>query len=122
MPLVLNYFKPKVYIPIFPLVRASADTRQMLLITYPVLRPVGFYSGWNLCSWVYGGLIVSCSSASEDDFQGKTNDVLDIWQNKRRAAQIAALGLTNEEATRQGHMNAEMDMTDTENIFFKYSY
>ena len=47
---------------------------------------------------------------------------VDIWQNKTRAKKIAEMGLSEEEAARQGHINAEMDMPDSENIFFTYSY
>lgn len=52
----------------------------------------------------------------------KTNSKIDIWQNKKRAKKIIELGLSEEETARQGHMNAETDMTDTDNIFFTYSY
>ena len=64
-------------------------------------------------------LLCVCPSESQSMY---SQDRVDIWQNKRRAAKIAELGLTIEEAARQGHLNAEMDMTDTENIFFQYSY
>ncbi|KAJ5272457.1 MFS general substrate transporter [Penicillium angulare] len=44
-----------------------------------------------------------------------------IWQNKRRAKLIADLGMSEEESGHQGRLNAELDMTDYENIRFKYS-
>lgn len=46
----------------------------------------------------------------------------DIWQNKRRARLVADMGLTPEESLHQGALNAESDMTDFENIHFRYSY
>ena len=49
-------------------------------------------------------------------------DRTDIWENKRRAKIIAEQGLSAEEAERQGKRNAEADMTDRENIYFKYQY
>ncbi|RDW84269.1 hypothetical protein BP6252_01859 [Coleophoma cylindrospora] len=45
-----------------------------------------------------------------------------MWQNKRRERFIAQLGATAEEHVRQGYLNAEADMTDFENIYFKYKY
>lgn len=45
----------------------------------------------------------------------------DQWQNKKRAALIAEMGFTEEESAHQGRINAESDMTDYENIHFKYS-
>lgn len=42
-------------------------------------------------------------------------------ENKKRAALIAEMGLTEEESAHQGRLNAESDMTDVENIHFKYS-
>lgn len=46
----------------------------------------------------------------------------DIWENKRRAKLIEEQGFTEEESQRQGKINAESDMTDRENIHFKYKY
>ncbi len=34
---------------------------------------------------------------------------------------VAALGLTKEQALHQGRLNGESDMTDLENIHFRYS-
>ncbi|KXJ90351.1 major facilitator superfamily domain-containing protein [Microdochium bolleyi] len=45
-----------------------------------------------------------------------------VWENKRRAKIIAERGISEEEALRLGKLNAEADMTDRENIFFKYQY
>ncbi|PYH91572.1 MFS general substrate transporter [Aspergillus ellipticus CBS 707.79] len=44
-----------------------------------------------------------------------------VWQNHRRAALIREMGLTAAEAAHQGYLNAESDMTDLENVYFKYS-
>lgn len=46
----------------------------------------------------------------------------DIWQNKKRAQLIAEMGISQEESARLGQLNAEADMTDRENIHFKYKY
>lgn len=46
---------------------------------------------------------------------------VDQWENRRRAALIADMGLTAEESLHQGRLNAESDMTDYENVHFKYS-
>lgn len=46
---------------------------------------------------------------------------VDQRENKKRAALIAEMGLTEEESAHQGRLNAESDMTDVENIHFKYS-
>ncbi|KAL5319059.1 hypothetical protein ACEPPN_014129 [Leptodophora sp. 'Broadleaf-Isolate-01'] len=43
-----------------------------------------------------------------------------VWQNKRRAKKIAEMGISPEESARIGAMNAEADMTDFDNIHFKY--
>ncbi|KAI8941621.1 hypothetical protein NX059_002834 [Plenodomus lindquistii] len=45
-----------------------------------------------------------------------------IWQNKRRANLIREQGFTEEESEKQGRLNAEADMTDLDNIHFKYMY
>lgn len=45
-----------------------------------------------------------------------------MWQNKRRERLIAQLGQTAEEHIRDGYLNAEADMTDFDNIYFKYQY
>lgn len=42
-------------------------------------------------------------------------------QNKRKAKMVAELGLTPEQSAHEGQLNAESDMTDWENIHFKYS-
>ena len=44
-----------------------------------------------------------------------------MWQNRRRDKMVAALGLSPAEAIHQGRLNAESDMTDYENIHFRYS-
>ena len=46
----------------------------------------------------------------------------DIWQNRKRAQIIAEMGISAEESKRLGQLNAEADMTDRENIHFKYQY
>ncbi|KAH7410564.1 major facilitator superfamily domain-containing protein [Cadophora sp. MPI-SDFR-AT-0126] len=43
-----------------------------------------------------------------------------VWQNKRRAKKIAEMGISPEESARIGAMNAEADITDFDNIHFKY--
>lgn len=55
-----------------------------------------------------------CERKNADNYE-------DQWQNKRRAALIEEMGFTEEESAHQGRLNAESDMTDTENIHFKYS-
>jgi hypothetical protein len=42
-----------------------------------------------------------------------------VWQNKRRDAKVAAMGLTPEQCAIQGRINAENDMTDWANIHFR---
>ncbi|KAJ4203428.1 hypothetical protein FSOLCH5_007733 [Fusarium solani] len=44
-----------------------------------------------------------------------------VWQNRRRDKAVEEMGMTKEEAERQGRLNAESDMTDYENIHFRYS-
>ncbi|KAH8736459.1 major facilitator superfamily domain-containing protein [Ilyonectria robusta] len=44
-----------------------------------------------------------------------------IWQNKIRDKKVAEMGLTAEESAHQGQINGESDMTDRENIHFRYS-
>lgn len=51
-----------------------------------------------------------------------TNSSVDIYENKRRAKIIQEQGISEEESERLGKMNAEADMTDRENIHFKYKY
>lgn len=46
----------------------------------------------------------------------------DIWENRRRAKIIRDQGISEEESERLGKLNAEADMTDRENIHFKYKY
>lgn len=46
----------------------------------------------------------------------------DIWENRRRAKTIRDQGISEEESERLGKLNAEADMTDRENIHFKYKY
>ncbi|KAK1842642.1 major facilitator superfamily transporter [Colletotrichum chrysophilum] len=45
-----------------------------------------------------------------------------IWENRRRAKLIREQGISEEESERLGKLNAEADMTDRENIHFKYKY
>ncbi|EXA35910.1 related to DAL5-Allantoate and ureidosuccinate permease [Fusarium oxysporum] len=45
-----------------------------------------------------------------------------IWENRRRAKMIREQGISEEESERLGRLNAEADMTDWENIHFKYKY
>ncbi|KAF5659040.1 major facilitator superfamily transporter [Fusarium circinatum] len=45
-----------------------------------------------------------------------------IWENRRRAKMIREQGISEEESERLGRLNAEADMTDRENIHFKYKY
>ncbi|KAH8895550.1 MFS general substrate transporter [Thozetella sp. PMI_491] len=45
-----------------------------------------------------------------------------VWENRRRAKIIAEQGHHPEEIERLGRLNAESDMTDRENIYFKYQY
>ncbi|KAF4496250.1 major facilitator superfamily transporter [Fusarium agapanthi] len=47
---------------------------------------------------------------------------LNIWENRRRAKMIREQGISEEESERLGRLNAEGDMTDRENIHFKYKY
>jgi hypothetical protein len=46
----------------------------------------------------------------------------DIWENRRRDKLVAEMGLSEEECERAGRVNAEKDMTDRENVFFRYKY
>ncbi|KAL6400859.1 major facilitator superfamily transporter [Ilyonectria robusta] len=45
-----------------------------------------------------------------------------IWENRRRAKIIQEQGISEEESERLGKINAEADMTDRENIHFRYKY
>jgi hypothetical protein len=54
--------------------------------------------------------------------RGLTRYAADVWENKRRAKLIAEQGIDAEESERLGKINAEADMTDMENIHFKYKY
>ncbi|KAL5048092.1 hypothetical protein BDW71DRAFT_213841 [Aspergillus fruticulosus] len=45
-----------------------------------------------------------------------------IWENRRRDKIVAEMGLSEEECERAGRANAENDMTDRENVFFRYKY
>ncbi|KAH7311398.1 major facilitator superfamily domain-containing protein [Stachybotrys elegans] len=45
-----------------------------------------------------------------------------VWENRRRAKLISEQGISKEESERLGKLNAEKDMTDRENIHFKYSF
>ncbi|KAL1758284.1 major facilitator superfamily domain-containing protein [Schizophyllum commune] len=43
-----------------------------------------------------------------------------VWQNGRRDAAARAAGISEDERRRLGALNGEQDMTDTENIHFRY--
>ncbi|TGJ76829.1 hypothetical protein E0Z10_g10810 [Xylaria hypoxylon] len=45
-----------------------------------------------------------------------------IWENKRRAKLIRDMGISPEDSERLGALNAEADMTDQENLHFKYQF
>lgn len=45
----------------------------------------------------------------------------DAVENRRRAKMIQELGLTAEQSAYQGQVYGESDLTDWENIHFKYS-
>ncbi|KAL3475449.1 MFS general substrate transporter [Aspergillus californicus] len=45
-----------------------------------------------------------------------------IWENRRRAHIIAEMGVSPEDCARLGKLNAESDMTDRENVYFRYQY
>ncbi|KAF3011469.1 hypothetical protein E8E14_005182 [Neopestalotiopsis sp. 37M] len=53
--------------------------------------------------------------------------ILSIWrlyyirQNRKRDAMLRDLGMSEEDAKHQGRLNAESDMTDVENIHFRYN-
>lgn len=46
----------------------------------------------------------------------------DIFTNRRRAKLVAAMGLTAEQEEDQGRINAESDMPDSLNVFFRYDF
>ncbi|KAK4546512.1 hypothetical protein LTR36_001729 [Oleoguttula mirabilis] len=45
-----------------------------------------------------------------------------IWQNRKRARMVAEQGISLEDSERLGELNAEADMTDRDNIHFRYQY
>lgn len=45
----------------------------------------------------------------------------DVMENKRRAKIVKELGMTLEKSAQQGKINGESDMTDRQNIHFRYS-
>ncbi|KAI3532842.1 hypothetical protein CSPX01_13177 [Colletotrichum filicis] len=45
-----------------------------------------------------------------------------IWENKRRDRLVREQGISKGESERLGKLNAEADMTDRENIHFRYKY
>lgn len=51
-----------------------------------------------------------------------TKCLLDVWENRRRARYLVDQGISEEESERLGKLNAEQDMTDRENIHFRYKY
>lgn len=55
-------------------------------------------------------------------FDAQELTLADIWQNKRRDRIVAEMGISPEESKKLGQLNAESDMTDTENIHFRYQY
>ena len=74
-----------------------------------------------LCS--HGDPIVSWFLVNLESEKGRLIfGTTDVWQNARRDRMVAALGMTPEESVHQGSLNAESDMTDLENIHFRYSY
>jgi MFS transporter, ACS family, allantoate permease len=48
-------------------------------------------------------------------------DFTDVQQNKKRDQMERDLGMSADEAKHQGRINAECDMTDVENIHFRYN-
>lgn len=49
------------------------------------------------------------------------DDLVDIWQNTRSDRVIAEMGLTKGQSLHLKWLNAEEDMTDSENVHFWYS-
>ncbi|TDZ99577.1 putative transporter [Colletotrichum sidae] len=68
--------------------------------------------GITACGVLY--LVEFCSMASWRFYY--------VWENRRRAKIIRDQGISDEESERLGRLNAEADMTDRENIHFKYKY
>ncbi|KAJ9156304.1 Major facilitator superfamily transporter [Pleurostoma richardsiae] len=44
-----------------------------------------------------------------------------VWQNRRRDRLVREMGLSPEQSAHQGRINGESDMTDWENVHFRYS-
>jgi ACS family allantoate permease-like MFS transporter len=63
-----------------------------------------------------------CKLVASLSCNGCADYLSDIWENRRRAKIIRAQGISEEESLRLGNLNAEADMTDRENIYFKYKY
>ncbi|KAK7227900.1 hypothetical protein V2G26_000070 [Clonostachys chloroleuca] len=98
-------------------------TATVLFIAYCVGNAVGaqmfvasdapkYIRGLTACAVLYG--VEFCSMASWRFYY--------IWENRRRAKIIQQQGISEEESLRLGKVNAEADMTDRENIHFKYKY
>lgn len=47
--------------------------------------------------------------------------MIDISQNQKRDRMVRELGMSVTEAEHQGRLNAESDMTDVENVHFRYN-
>ncbi|KAF9883409.1 hypothetical protein FE257_003492 [Aspergillus nanangensis] len=98
-------------------------TATIIFIAYCVGNAVGaqmfvasdapkYIKGLTACAVLY--CVEFCSMASWRFYY--------IWENGRRAKAIREQGISEEESLRLGKANAEADMTDRENIHFKYKY
>ncbi|TDZ19885.1 putative transporter [Colletotrichum orbiculare MAFF 240422] len=98
-------------------------TATTLFVAYCVGNAVGaqmfvasdaprYVRGITACGVLY--LVEFCSMASWKFYY--------VWENRRRAKIIRDQGILDEESERLGRLNAEADMTDRENIHFKYKY
>lgn len=83
-----------------------------------------------VCSVMYGlqFIILSiwrlyCKTSSGFHTLGSspTNLMIDIRQNQKRDRLVRELGMSVTEAEHQGRLNAESDMTDVENVHFRYN-
>lgn len=63
-----------------------------------------------------------CEYLETAPVRSRLTQLLDMWENRRRAKLIREQGISEEESLRLGKENAEADMTDRENIHFKYKY
>lgn len=69
--------------------------------------------------WRFYCKMLQCS---DETIISNTDCVADIWENRRRGKMIQEQGISMEESERLGKLNAEADMTDRENIHFRYKY